>query len=109
MIKAKIKILVKTETGTEKKEIDGYVSDDFPGLAVHRDHAVPDYWVITHLESGYQVNLLSFTRRKDAVMVARWVSQRFDFRKLMESQERSDEARGIMRDAFYNQFAYLWQ
>lgn len=60
-----------------KTPVPGYVSNDFPGLALHQNED-RGYWVATHIASGLAVGTL-FGRRRDAQRFATAASQVLDF------------------------------
>lgn len=93
------KVLVDLET-------TGYTSEEFPGLAVHRGlRQQHGFWYVSHMDSGYRIHTIGFSKRYQAVAYAKlaatvqdWTAKRAEVVKsvvLSTLLAFQKEARGV--------------
>lgn len=68
-------------------QIAAYVSDAFPGIAVHKDVGSDDFWTATHINSGLALST-TFRLRRLATSFATLASRQVDFSKSVEEVEK---------------------
>jgi len=71
-------ITVRTYEGSKK--VAAYVSEAFPGIAVHRNLRTSDKWTATHIESGKGISC-SFPLRRHASTFSALAAKTIDFTK----------------------------
>lgn len=71
---------IRLATHDGGKEVEGYVSDRFPGIAIHRNARFSDLWVATHLASGLGLSC-DFRLRRIAGDFATEAGRLVDFTK----------------------------
>lgn len=69
-------ITIRTHEGS--KEVAGYVSEAFPGIAVHRSVGISDMWTATHIESGKGISC-RFPLRRNASCFSALAAREMDF------------------------------
>jgi hypothetical protein len=82
-------------------QIVGYVSADYPGIAIHRNLRFNDLWCVSHIASGFGL-CCEFGLRRIAADFAAQVGRLVDFTKSGEEVEQQvadrPEVRAKMRE-----------
>ena len=77
---------IQFATSDGHKEVAAYVSEAFPGIAIHK-HPDFDWWTATHIQSGLAIST-AFRLRRLASCFANLASRLIDFTRPVEEVQQ---------------------